>query len=507
MLRATLVAIALAVCLLSLEAAVQAQTSPGPAPQAAHFDPQPWLDDFHELIVAMESHYADLDWAIHDRKMDLPKLRQETEDKLRQATDEQTAQRALRNFLDAFGDGHLEITWPKPAPASPDKNSSETKSFCGRLGYEAHPSPGIDLSLVPGYNVVEGDGSRDFHAGLLRLENGLKLGVLRISTFSEHGFPEDCEITVQEMKLPDDAQCDGDCKNKIERATADRLTAELVSLTQQFRKRGAAGVLVDITHNGGGSDWYEPAVRSLSSVPLTDAHQGFIKHEHWTTELESRLQQVEGDLKAGREPKPVIEKAAATLRNAIARSKESCDRSHAFADGKTDCTLEVDDLLYWSDVLPYAKPGSFSLLDSKTTLFHPLRYTYSDGANQLPLYVVVDRQTWSSAERFASLLQDNSAATIVGELTGGAGCGFTNDGIPTTLSHSHAQVKMPDCVGIRKDGSNGNDGVTPDQLVPWGAHESSYTKAIKLLTALEKPGVVRKESAPKVSETQSVEMK
>jgi hypothetical protein len=486
MMRSAFVALVLTVCLFASEVTGQSQMTPARAPEVAHFDPQPWLDDFHELITAMESHYADLDWAIHDRKMDLPKLRQETEDKLRQSQDEPTARHVFEKFLDAFGDGHLGITWPKPPAAVPDKNPPENKSLCSRLGYASHPSPGIDFSLIPGYEHVESEGSASFPGGILTLKGGVKLGVIRIATFSEHGFPEECEQTFRELKLADDAKCDQDCENRIELGTANRLTGEVVKRAQQFREKGAAALLVDITHNGGGSDWNEPVVRSLSCVPLRDAHQGFIKHEHWTTELESRLRQVEDDLNNGREPKTVLEKAAQTLRAAIAQSKERCDRSRAFADGKTDCRLEVDDLLYWSDVLPYAKPGSFASFDSKTTLFHALRYDYSEDTNRLPLYVVVDRQTWSSAERFASLLQDNSAATIIGELTGGAGCGFTNGGIPTTLSQSHAAVKMPDCVGIRKDGSNGNDGVTPDVLVPWAVRDTPYTKAEKLLMAFEK---------------------
>jgi C-terminal processing protease CtpA/Prc len=36
----------------------------------------------------------------------------------------------------------------------------------------------------------------------------------------------------------------------------------------------------------------------------------------------------------------------------------------------------------------------------------------------------------SAAEYFAAILKDNKAATIIGELTGGAGCGSTNGGIP-----------------------------------------------------------------------------
>jgi len=119
-------------------------------------------------------------------------------------------------------------------------------------------------------------------------------------------------------------------------------------------------------------------------------------------------------------------------------------------------------------------------------IFHPLRYTYSENPDRLPLYVLVDRHTWSAAEYFAALLQDNRAAVVVGELTGGAGCGYTNDGIPTLLPNSGAKVRMPDCVRLRKDGSNEVAGVTPDVLVPWANWESPFTKADKMLRYLRR---------------------
>jgi len=80
------------------------------------------------------------------------------------------------------------------------------------------------------------------------------------------------------------------------------------------------------------------------------------------------------------------------------------------------------------DVTAYAQPGSFTELASKGALFNPLVYSYTESSARLPLYVVVDAHTWSSAEYFPFLLQDNHAATILGEVTGGAGCGFTKRG-------------------------------------------------------------------------------
>ncbi len=478
--RRLLLATAWLVCILSVPGSLQSQSVVNAA-----FDATPWIGDFQELTTAMASHYADLEWAVNDRRMDLPKLRRVTEDNLRRCDSDQCARRELRKFLDAFGDGHLSIAWTIENPSSSIEAQTD-RSLCGRLGYKTPVSPGIDFSLLPGFATVGGNGSELFSGGVLTLASGVKLGLIRIPLFSEHAFPGECEKTIREMHLTDESKCDKECERAVALATANRVTAAMVMRSEQLRGVGASALLVDVTRNDGGSDWNEAVSRSLSSVPLTEDRRGFIKNEHWTIELQTQLHGVEADLERGAEPKVVLQEAAARLRSAIARSRDLCNRSRVFYDGRLDCSLVVNDLLFWSGVLPYAKPGSFSSLESRTTLFHPLQYKYSEDAHRLPLYVVVDRRSWSSAERFASLLQDNAAATIIGELTGGAGCGFTDGGIPTTLSRSHAQVRMPDCVGLRKDGSNGNEGVTPDTLLPWAERDTPFTKANKLLQALDK---------------------
>jgi C-terminal processing protease CtpA/Prc len=81
--------------------------------------------------------------------------------------------------------------------------------------------------------------------------------------------------------------------------------------------------------------------------------------------------------------------------------------------------------------------------------------------------VLVDRHTASASEYFAAVLRDNGAATIVGERTMGAGCGYTNGGIPVVLPHSGVRIRMPDCVRYRADGRSELEGVAPDVAVNW----------------------------------------
>jgi len=462
----------------------QAQSNPAGCANTG-FTPRPWLEDFAQLTAEMSAHYSNLEFAIRDRHMDLPALRGETEAKLNGSCDEHEARRVLELFLRSFGDGHLEIRWPQATVSQPDAKLEEATSLCARLGYKKTTlKPGVDFAQLAQFAKVGGADAEWFPGGILRVSDTAKLGVIRIALFSEHAFPEACQQAVQELHLQESAKCDTECENTIERESANRLTAALVRRYAQLWASGASAILVDVTHNGGGSDWVEAPPRVLSSVPLRESRFAFLKHEHWTSQLRERLNDVEADLKKGAGPKDVLEDAAARLRSGIARIQEPCDRSHVWTDGTLKCTLLIGDVLFASGVLNYAAPGAFASLASRTTLFHPEFYTYTESTDRLPLYVVVDGDTWSAAEYFAAVLQDNGAATIIGDVTGGAGCGYTNGGIPATLKNSRAVVKMPDCVRLRKDGSNENGGVVPDVWVPWTVHDNSYTSAQKLFHSL-----------------------
>ena len=61
----------------------------------------------------------------------------------------------------------------------------------------------------------------------------------------------------------------------------------------------------------------------------------------------------------------------------------------------------------------------------------------------------------------------NGAATVIGERTYGAGCGFLDGGLPLELPDSGLEVWMPDCVRLRIDGTNEIEGIEPDVPIAW----------------------------------------
>jgi C-terminal processing protease CtpA/Prc len=79
--------------------------------------------------------------------------------------------------------------------------------------------------------------------------------------------------------------------------------------------------------------------------------------------------------------------------------------------------------------------------------------------------------------RIRAVLQDNRAALIVGAPTGGAGCGHTDGGTPTTLAHSCGVLKLPDCARLRANGDNEAAGLQPDLLIGFRRYDGVERQA------------------------------
>jgi hypothetical protein len=431
----------------------------------------------------MSSHYAGLDFAVNERRLDLWRVKQRAEQRLRAAHSVDEAHSAFRRFLNAFGDAHLAIDWkPDAGVASRGDGGAKTAGLCTRLGYEDHDRGGVDFTLAPGYTPVADADSKDFSGGFFALAGG-KLGIVRIDLFMEKMHPALCEAARSSLGLPDDAACDDECSDKLEVAVADRLTAALERRLRSLAKGGAQAIAVDITGNGGGSNWVDAAVRVVTPAKLDVRPMGAVRHPHWVKQLGDRIHGLEQDLAAhGDVEHGAIAAGLVKLRAALAQVQTPCDETALWIEGqpKPTCTQ----LVMVPPLIAYAKPGALVGRTGASALFGPSQYVYDEGVNTLPLAVLVDGGTGSAAEDFAATLQDHHAATILGAETVGAGCGYTNGGIPTVLPHSGARVSMPDCVRTRADGSNAVAGVTPDVVLPLLDRDSPYQRTRKVTEGL-----------------------
>lgn len=450
-----------------------------------------WLEDFAQLKREMSDHHANLEWAIEHRGLDLKQLSERTESRLRQARGDTEAQAAIESFLGEFGDGHLDIEWARNVGDTPaqhaDSRPAKRPALCERLGYRSQDvSPRLVFSRLSNFREVKTEDSKYFPAGVLSLPRGRNVGVIRIHLFSEYMFPDLCERAASEAGLTGESPCDDECDGRVERAAANLLTAALARQVTTLKRSKIRALVVDITGNGGGTNWVEPAARTLTAKPLRSPRQAFIRHEHWTRQLRARLAAVEADARQASPPhRDVLLRAAETLRRAVRETQQPCARESIWENRKPGCSLVVAvPPLYPQSVLPYAKPGSLPDTPSSRYIFYPSRYAYVEGVYAGRLLVLVDRGTASSAEYFAATLSDNRAATVIGEPTAGAGCGYTNRGIPTVLKNSGARVKIPDCVRMRGDGSNEVAGITPDVLIPWRRNDSPYQRVKRVSDVL-----------------------
>jgi hypothetical protein len=445
-----------------------------------------WLEDFGQLKREMSVHYANLEWAIEERGVDLKRLSDEAETNLKKAQTKAEAQKIFGDFLAAFADAHLGVDWvpnnptavkPEPAPAN----------FCAGLGYRRNPfpKPGIAFSALKNFRPLTGESSKYLPAGVLTLGGGQKVGVIRIVLFMESRFPGLCEKAAAEMKLAEDAKCDDKCADRIGQRVSTLLTETLAAQVEELKGEKIDALVIDITANGGGTNWYEPAARTLTPKPLRSPASGFLRHPHWTRQLKDELTDVEAEIQKTTAPKlkALLTKTAEDLRSEIAETQKPCDRAGVWENLRLDCSLVVKEL---PPVVGYARPGEIADPEISRLLFGASSYVYKEGVYAGKLFVLIDQKTASSAEAFTSLLRDNGAATVLGQPSMGAGCGYTNGGIETVLKNSGARVRMPDCVRFRADGSNEVAGITPDILIPWRANDTPFQKTRRTLEALEK---------------------
>jgi C-terminal processing protease CtpA/Prc len=85
--------------------------------------------------------------------------------------------------------------------------------------------------------------------------------------------------------------------------------------------------------------------------------------------------------------------------------------------------------------------------------------------------VLADRGTASASEDLVAWLQQNKVASILGERTMGAGCGYVDGGTRTQLRNSPFDVMMPNCARFLDDGTNEIEGLAPDIALPMHADD------------------------------------
>ncbi len=461
--------------------------TPASAGEAA-FDAVPWIEDLHQVRAAMAQQYANFEWAVFERRIPLAELFAATESRLHAATSEADARQIIELSLQAIGDGHLGVKWPGRADAASPREAPAAPALCASLGYAAAMRGQPLAGRIPGYHPVAEGTAAEFPAAQVRAGEQ-KVGVLRIGMFAPQGYPELCEQVRQQLGVAGDTGCDADCAGRLDSAVYEAMARDLAQRIRQLARLGSTVLLVDVTGNGGGSEWAEAAARILSPVSLRSERRAGVRGEHWAgywldLARDLRVAEHAADPKDAQQ----LEQWAREVDAARAEAQTPCS-SAPFWSGKRPGCAWLAPAFYATGILGEADAASLHGKPWGALVFSPAQYDFEAAVWHGPLVVLVDAGTASAAEEFAAVLQDNRAAVVIGTRTFGAGCGHTRGGTPTELTHSHGILRLPDCARVRADGSNEVRGIEPDVplLLPAPAelHDSAWRVEAALDRAVE----------------------
>jgi hypothetical protein len=381
-LRRTLLRTTLAVAVLALGVA---------AWDVATYDREAWLADYARVKHDMAQGYANLDWMVAHRGLDLRALDATTTARISNAHSRVRALLALRDFVDAFGDPHLQLArGARPVSTSTQADASDVHAAatepaagadCVSAGYEEGDHDfGFPFAAMPGWRPVAGG---DFPTGLIG-----DVGVLRIAQLGEHQYLAACNSVFRA----------GIGERTLQLAVRARQQRQLADAIGALRARGATRLLIDVAGNGGGSEWVSEVIALFTDRTLS------------------------------RSDARVVDPA--------------CDRSAVWSGAKAPCDV-------------------FGAEAERATL-------QGTGPWRGPVWVLVDGGTASAAEDLVAWLQQNGVATVIGERTLGAGCGYVDGGTVTALHQAPIDVRMPNCARFLRDGANEVEGIAPDLPLPAG---------------------------------------
>jgi hypothetical protein len=416
------------------------------------YDSAAWLADLEQARVAFATKYADLEWEVLVRKLDLTALFADARRGVLAAHNPNEARAAFDALAAKFVDRHVRFQWRQ--------TEAEAGLSCRSLGYSEQMQAPPLATLMPGFVALRPPPSDRFPAGIISVGRH-RVGIVKIPLFMPQGFPPLCEAAMSALGLERGQSCDAACRERIDALASDRLTRELTATLRAVSAAGADTLLIDIAGNGGGSEWAEAAARMVSGQRLRAASMYFVKGEHWTRRLAGK----EAALREAAASAPPEERRWLTqLADRVGERRRDaqipCDGTPLWSGRRPECAW-LGDAFYATGLLPSADPG---LRDKPwaALVFTPAQYSYEEGIWRGPLLVLVDGGTGSAAGQFAAELKDNHAAILIGAHSGGAGCGYTDGGTPTTLTHSHGVLRVPDCVRLRASGENAALGVEPD---------------------------------------------
>lgn len=470
---------------LAVAASAALSTGAAAAP-AAGFSRSAWQEDYASLKTAMEEGYANLAWfGSAEGGVDLPALDRRTNAAIAASASDEEARLALKNFIASFHDGHLSelpflaaATAASPVePPRPELARADAAGACAALGYADRSQVAFSLPFesLSGF-VLEADGAGTaFRAGRI-VSGGRRIGIVRLKNFSRQQYPSECLRAWPRAEAK--TRRDADAFEKlVTRFWFESLSAQLA----RFRREGIEAVLVDVGTNSGGDESGDWAARLFTARPVHSAKLLMAAAPPADAYIDEQV----AALKEGGSPETLAAAAWFEGRRTLVKARH-CDMSWAWKErrawGPGSCTRLLD--MGWaSGAFDYLPPAA---MDRKAAelVYWPAVAEPWRGSWTGPVYVLTNAASYSAAEMFVAVIRDNGVARTIGTRTGGDGCGFMAEAAPTVLPHSRLRYRMPNCIRLRRGGSNEVAGMEPDLPVAAVEGESARRRAARLLETL-----------------------
>lgn len=304
---------------------------------ARPFYRQAWFADFAELKKFMAIGYANFDWMIETKRVDPAQFEKQAKASLQDARSDAEALVALKNFVAAFDDPHLRLESHKESKSNSGPLVLHSKmtgdEACSALGFKSEANEFIfPTENESGFNIANSS-AESFHYGTFKA-GAQKIGIIRIASFLETHYPVLCARSWEKFRNTAPATCDSKCQERfIIEHVENGLLAEFHDVLKSLERRKIEGLLVDVTGNGGGTDWEAGIARMITPKKLMCGSRGFIKHDHHAKRLLDYKIEVLEELKSSKpKDRAALASKVKEIENDLVSIGENCDRSNIWSD-------------------------------------------------------------------------------------------------------------------------------------------------------------------------------
>jgi len=110
------------------------------------FDAKPWLEDLEQTRMAIVTRYANLEWVMFEREIDLAGLFAQTKSRLQSVSNDSDARAVIDQLARRLGDGHPRFRWSKVQNIGTAANAKDGPH---RVGIRAAEKPPEAVACAP----------------------------------------------------------------------------------------------------------------------------------------------------------------------------------------------------------------------------------------------------------------------------------------------------------------------------------------------------------------------